>query len=112
MRSHLVSYATFSLKRITEGRILVYLRIVPAALIPRPWDFPDPPPKGLQPPTHSVPSDAKAPATAAASTPTASSEKAVLTSSPPEAASGSRPSPAPAAHDSVPRIINLAPGSA
>ena len=81
MRFYLVSYATFSLIRIAEERILMYLlRIMPVALIPRPWDFPDPPPKGVDSATPSAPPDAKAPATAVVSTPTASGEKTVATS--------------------------------
>ncbi|KAH9040671.1 hypothetical protein EDB85DRAFT_2072084 [Lactarius pseudohatsudake] len=85
-------------------------RIMPAAMVARPWDFPDPP-KSVEPPTQSAPSDAKAPETAPASTPTASGEKAAPTSpsSPPEAAPGP---PAPAAQDSVPGIVILAPNSA
>src|ERR1700761_2885087 len=100
----------------TDGHVLMcVLRIMPAAMVARPWDFPDPP-KGVVPPTTSAPSDAKAPAPApaTASTPAASSEKAAPNSSPPppEAAPGSPASPAPAAHDKVPGVVNPVPSSA
>ncbi|KAH9061361.1 hypothetical protein EDB87DRAFT_1560535 [Lactarius vividus] len=93
-----------------KGVICAATWIMPAAMVARPWDFPDPP-KGVEPPTQSAPSDAKAPETAPAPTPTAPGEKAAPTSplSPPEAAPASS---APAAHDSVPGIVILAPDSA
>ncbi|KAI9463556.1 hypothetical protein BJY52DRAFT_1184577 [Lactarius psammicola] len=96
-----------------KGVICAATWIMPAAMVARPWDFPDPP-KNVEPPTQSTPSDAKTPATAPASTPTASDEKAAPTppSSPPKAAPGSPPSPEPAAHDSLPGIVILAPDSA
>jgi hypothetical protein len=91
-----------------EGRVLMcILRIMPAAIIPRPWDFADRP-KGVVPAT-SAPSDAKAPATAPVP-----GEKAspTLPLPPPKAVSGSSASPAPAAHDELPGVVNPAPGSA
>ncbi|KAH9002009.1 hypothetical protein EDB86DRAFT_2900613 [Lactarius hatsudake] len=93
-----------------KGVICAATWIMPAAMVARPWDFPDPP-KSVEPSTQSAPSDAKAPETAPASTPTASGEKAAPTSpsSPPEAAPGP---PAPAVQDSVPGIVILAPNSA
>ncbi|KAH9176417.1 hypothetical protein EDB89DRAFT_1903203 [Lactarius sanguifluus] len=93
-----------------KGVICAATWIMPAAMVARPWDFPDPP-KSVEPPTQSAPSDAKLPETAPASTPTASGEKAAPTSpsSPPDAAPGP---PAPAAQDLVPGIVILAPNSA
>ncbi|KAI9442121.1 hypothetical protein H4582DRAFT_1809110 [Lactarius indigo] len=93
-----------------KGVICAATWIMPAAMIARPWDFPDPP-KSVEPPTQSAPSGASASETAPASTPTASGEKAVPTSpsSPPEVAPGS---PAPAAQHSVSGIVILAPDSA
>jgi hypothetical protein len=94
-----------------KGVICAATWIMPLALVPRPWDFPDPPKvaeTSAGPSTKSAPSDAKAPAKApaAASTPTASGEKAEpsSSSSPPEEASGSPPSPAPAGHGDVPEV--------
>jgi len=80
---------------------------MPAAIIPRPWDFADRP-KGVVPAT-SAPSDAKAPAAAPVPVPTpaGSGEKAspTLPLPPPRA-------PAPAAHDQLPGVVNPEPGSA
>ena len=111
MRRHLVSYANSS----ADGHMLMcILRIMPLALIPRPWDFPDPP-KVAEPsaePSKSVATDAKAPPPEP--TPAASGEKAAPPSSspPPEAASGSPPAPAPAGNDTVPEVANPVPDSA
>lgn len=101
--SQYINFEWNSIKAQDHGKGVVCAAtwIMPAAMVPRPWDFLDPP-KGVEPPTQSAPSDAKAPATA----PTASGEKAAptLPSSPPPQA--------PAAHDLVPGIVMLAPASA
>ncbi|KAF8274434.1 hypothetical protein EI94DRAFT_1561543 [Lactarius quietus] len=95
-----------------KGVVCTATWIMPIAMVPRPWDFPDPP-KGGEPSAKPAPSNVKN-APAPASTPTASGEKAAPTSSssPPEAVSGSPPSPSPAADHKVPEVVNPVSSSA
>jgi hypothetical protein len=104
MLSHLVSCPT-SLPRIADC-ILHAHRIMPAAMVPRPWDFPDPP-KSLQLHTQVTPAPVKSPATA----PPNQTASPTPQSSPSEAPQGSSASPPLATQDRAPGNIPLVPGS-
>lgn len=106
VRRHLVSNICETLRCScvpAECSLTRVLRIMPAALVPRPWDFPDPP-SGQQLHTKVPPPLAKAPATVPVPTPTSPNQVTSPVSKP--SSSGSVPlpptSPSPATPNSAP----------